>query len=49
MSQSVFIFSMDVFSSVIPKDLMPYIELIATDIDFYLAKPYAGEIRGKPF
>ncbi|XP_060564846.1 N-acylethanolamine-hydrolyzing acid amidase-like [Ruditapes philippinarum] len=35
-----------IVTSVIPKDILPYIELIATDIDYYLPKPYAGEMRG---
>ncbi|XP_045196944.2 N-acylethanolamine-hydrolyzing acid amidase-like [Mercenaria mercenaria] len=35
-----------VITSVIPEDLLPYVELIATDLDYYIAKPYAGEMRG---
>lgn len=35
-----------VLSSYIPDDILPYVELIATDLDYYIAKPYAGEMRG---
>ncbi|KAL4233594.1 hypothetical protein ACF0H5_008275 [Mactra antiquata] len=30
----------------IPEEILPYVELIATDLDNYIAQPYAGEMRG---
>lgn len=36
----------DILASYIPDDLLPYVELIATDLDYYIEDPYAGEMRG---